>query len=244
MKLGLISDLHGNYHALEHVLNLLDQANVDAILCAGDLLCYGVDHERVLQTLRERNIPCVAGNYDYAVAWNQSRASRKPSSAQNEPLKQAALDWTKAHISAASKNFLRHLPIVASFRFDACTVAMVHASLDWLDEEILPEHTARLVELATRLNTNVIVLGHTHKPFSIRVQNTLFINPGSVGRALDRDLRASHAIYDTRTRQVEFRRAEYDIQSTIQSIRASTMPAEIATLIENGIARIDEVVSV
>jgi putative phosphoesterase len=242
MKLGLISDIHGNIHALEHVLNLLDRENVDAILCAGDLVCYGANHERVLQTLRERNIPCVAGNYDYAVAWDQPRASRKPSSARNEPLKQAALDWTKANVSVASKNFLRHLPTTVTLRFDLFSISMVHASLDQLDEEILPQYTARLIAMAIRLDSNVIVLGHTHKPFSARAQNTLFINPGSVGRALDRDRRASYAIYDTRTRQVQFHRAEYDIQSALQAIRASTMPAEIATLVENGIARIDEVV--
>jgi putative phosphoesterase len=241
MKLGLISDIHGNIHALDQVLNLLDREHVDAILCAGDLVCYGADHERVLSTLFERHIPCVAGNYDYAVAWNLGRASRKPSSPMNEPLKQSALDWTKSNISASSTSFLRNLPISASFRFDASTISMVHATIDQLDYEVLPEHTARLIELATRLQSKVIILGHTHKQFSIRVQNTLFINPGTVGRSLDRDLRACYAIFDTRSQQVDFHRVEYDIQAAIQSIRANEMPAGIAALVENGVARIDEV---
>lgn len=41
MKLGLISDIHGNLHALEQVLLELEERQVQLILCAGDLVCYG-----------------------------------------------------------------------------------------------------------------------------------------------------------------------------------------------------------
>jgi predicted phosphodiesterase len=106
MKLGLISDIHGNLQALERILATLDDNGVEMILCAGDLVCYGADHEQVLRVLRERHIPCVVGNYDYAVAWDQPRASEKSSSLLTEPLKQAALDWTKTHISVVFANML------------------------------------------------------------------------------------------------------------------------------------------
>ena len=112
MKLGLLSDIHGNFHALQRVLEVLDEERVEMILCAVDLVCYGADHERVVRLLVEWHIPCVIGNYDYAVAWNQPKASVKPSTPLTEPLKQAAFDWVKQNITPLSAAFLQRLPKV------------------------------------------------------------------------------------------------------------------------------------
>ena len=84
------------------------------------------------------------------------------------------------------------------------------------------------------------MLGHTHQPFTVRVHDTLFINPGAVGRSLDRDVRATCAVLDTRTHNVDFHRVEYDVDSAAQSILASGMPDGIATLLRYGMRRIEE----
>lgn len=63
MKIGLISDIHGNQQALTKVLSELYSARVDLILCAGDLVCYGAQCNQVLELLRSCAIPSVVGNY-------------------------------------------------------------------------------------------------------------------------------------------------------------------------------------
>lgn len=120
-------------------------------------------------------------------------------------------------------------------------MAVLHASLDTLDQEILPQHTERLADLAKRLQTDVVVLGHTHQAFTTTWQNTLFINPGAVGRSLDKDPRACFAIFDTETRQVSLRRLAYDIDGATRAILHTTMPPEIAQLIQSGARRWEEV---
>ena len=79
MKIGLISDIHGNQQALTKVLGQLYNEHVDLVLCAGDLVCYGAHANQVLDLMRSCAIACVAGNYDAAVAWNWPSASSKPS---------------------------------------------------------------------------------------------------------------------------------------------------------------------
>ena len=110
MKLGLIADVHGNVQALKAVLTVLEQDGAEFVLCAGDLVAYGANPSQVIKILRDRAIPCVAGNYDFAVAHDLETASRIPSSPTNEPLKRAALEWARGHTSGGDKRFLGSLP--------------------------------------------------------------------------------------------------------------------------------------
>ena len=41
MKIGIISDIHGNIYALMRVLEDLDDQKVDTIICLGDLVGLG-----------------------------------------------------------------------------------------------------------------------------------------------------------------------------------------------------------
>ncbi len=64
MRLGLISDIHGDIRALETTLSRLDQLAVDQIVCLGDLVGYGSEPDAVVAQLRDRGIPCIRGNHD------------------------------------------------------------------------------------------------------------------------------------------------------------------------------------
>lgn len=245
MKLGLIADIHGNLQALTTVLQVLRAEAVDLILCAGDLVGYGADPNCVIKLLQAAHIPCVAGNYDEAVAWDLPKASRKPSSPRNEPLKQAALDWTKAQITYKSRKYLMTLPFWLHYRLDGLEVQLIHAGPDETDDWYAPDSPERMDELVRRMPADVIILSHTHQQFIYEASSpthgsTLIINPGAIGRSLDRDVRAAYALFDTATHEVTQRRVEYDLQAAVGTIRQSSMPNEIANLVENGARRIEE----
>ncbi len=70
MKLGLVSDIHGDPVALELAWAHLITMKVDRIVCAGDLVGYGPFPDRVVAFLKERQIPSVRGNHD---RWAVSR---------------------------------------------------------------------------------------------------------------------------------------------------------------------------
>ena len=245
MKIGLISDIHGNQQALTKVLGQLYNEHVDLVLCAGDLVCYGAHANQVLDLMRSCAIACVAGNYDAAVAWNWPSASSKPSSPAMETLKQAALEWTKRNLHSKHRDYLRGLPWTLSYRLDGLRIVVIHAGLQRLDEWYTPDDPARLCQLAAQVQADVIVLGHTHQPFVYEVEyapgcKTLLINPGAVGRALDGDTRAAYAILQTEKRNVQFRRIEYDLAIAVQAIMHSGMPHEIGRLIQHGARRIEQ----
>jgi putative phosphoesterase len=249
MKIGLIADIHANLPALTSVLHALRAENVVAILCAGDLVCYGAQPSSVIQLLRMSCIPSVAGNYDEAVGWNLPTASRKPSSPANEPIKQAALDWAKRHVSANERSFLRNLPRSMRYVFDGKSLAVVHAGLDTTDEWITPDDPAALTALVQRLNADVVMLGHTHQPFIESVawisaqgeaRTTQVINPGAVGRSLDGDPRAAYAIWESESGIATLHRLAYDVESATQAIAATDMPPAIAQMVARGLRRVEQ----
>ena len=64
MKLGLISDVHGDPVALELAWSHLTVMGADRIVCAGDLVGYGPFPDRVVSFMRERQVSSVRGNHD------------------------------------------------------------------------------------------------------------------------------------------------------------------------------------
>ena len=64
MKLGLISDIHGDPVALELAWSHLTVMGADRIVCAGDLVGYGPFPDRVVSFMRERQVSSVRGNHD------------------------------------------------------------------------------------------------------------------------------------------------------------------------------------
>jgi putative phosphoesterase len=241
MKLGLIADIHGNTQALKAVLNALEEDGVEFVICAGDLVAYGANPSQVIKLLRDRAIPCVAGNYDFAVAHDLETASRVPSSPTNEPLKRAALAWAREHTSSTDKRFLGSLPWRMDFVFDGLHIGMLHAGFEYLDAMYTPSEPEAMYALYSRVQTDVIVMGHSHQSFTYRALAGLMVNPGSVGRSLNGDTRAAFAILDTNTLEVAHRRVQYDLRSAVRAIEKSGMPLEIARLVEHGARRIEDV---
>ncbi len=67
MKIALFSDVHANLPALEAFFVDVDSKNIDAMYCLGDLVGYNVWPNEVIEEIRNRKIPTIAGNHDVKV---------------------------------------------------------------------------------------------------------------------------------------------------------------------------------
>ena len=67
MKIALFSDIHANIDALKPVLTDIYNSKPDAVYCLGDLVGYAPYPNEVIETIREKGIPVIAGNYDQGV---------------------------------------------------------------------------------------------------------------------------------------------------------------------------------
>lgn len=177
MRIGLISDIHGNLVALEAVLaDLADQA-VDQIMCLGDVAATGPQPHQTIKRLQSLGCRVVMGNADEWLLDPQPATST-----EHEP--HIAIDsWCIEQLSADDLAFLRIFePTIALPLSPTATLRCVHGSPRSTIEPI--ESTTPDEQLAAILEeqaARVIARGHTHVQMLRRFRDKLLVNPGSVG---------------------------------------------------------------
>ena len=108
---------------------------------------------------------------------------------------------------------------------------VVHATpRDPMDEYAPPDPAFWKPRLAG-VKCDYLIVGHTHQPYTLRVNGTLIINPGSVGLSRDSDPRSAYAIIDGD--DVQLKRAEYPVEQTLQAMEERTPDATARQMLED-----------
>jgi predicted phosphodiesterase len=246
MRYALLSDVHANLPALEAVFADLDaRGDVDAIYHLGDLVGYAPWPDEVVQLLKQRAIPGIAGNYDSTTATDYKHCGCKYEDARQEELSHVSYEWTRAHISAETKRYLGSLPFRIDVRPLGGHVAgrrliLLHGNpvlntVYWTEDR--PERFClQMAEMVSAKAGDVIAFGHTHKPWHREIDGIHFVNTGSVGRPKDGDPRAGYALVTMagETVSVEQVRVEYDVDRAAAAITASDLPDDFAEILRTG----------
>ena len=243
MKITVLSDIHGNWAALEAVLrHARGRGAAQSILNLGDTTGYGPEPDAVVQWSQGAHIINILGNYDKKVLSKEHR--REKWSRVKTPEKRAMFAWTYKALSKNSCRHLRSLPEKRVVEFDGLRVMMTHGSPASHTEHLRPETPDhRLAELAEMADADLVLCGHSHQAFVRRVNDVLFINPGSVGRPDDGDPRASYAILDIQDGQVKVNlfRVPYHITASVHAMERTGMPPVFSEVIRQGM-NFDDVV--
>jgi putative phosphoesterase len=228
---AVITDIHGNLPALQAALARIEVLGIESVLCGGDLVGYGPRPNEVCALIAEREIPTIYGNYDYAIARDEEDCGCAYVTAHDRELGQLSVDWTLAHTSRESKQFMRALPFDLRFSVGDVTGHLVHGSPRKVNEYLFEDKPARLYErLAAAESGPVLVFGHTHKPWVHEYGEVLFVNCGSVGKPKDGDPRGAFAVLSSGSGgvAVSIERVEYDAGAVAAEIRQVGLPGELA----------------
>ncbi|MGK7311836.1 MAG: metallophosphoesterase family protein [Candidatus Longimicrobiales bacterium M2_2A_002] len=246
MRYALISDIHGNLPALEAVLADIDgRIDLGGVYHLGDLVGYAPWPNEVVEALRERGIPGVAGNYDSTTATDYKHCGCKYEDPRQEELSHLSYEWTRANVSPETKRWLGSLP----FRIDVRPLGghtggprliLIHGNpvlntVYWTEDR----SDKFCLQMADQLGAkagDVVAFGHTHKPWHRAVEGIHFINTGAVGRPKDGDWRAGYVVVemDGEEVEVEFVRVEYDLARAADAVRESELPDDFAEYLETG----------
>jgi putative phosphoesterase len=230
-RVAVITDIHANLPALQAALARIDELEVDGVYCGGDLVGYGPHPDAVCALIAERAIPTIYGNYDHAIARDLEDCGCAYVTPDDRELGQRSVDWTLAHTGQASKDFMRSMPFDLRFAVGESSVHLVHGSPRKVNEYLFEDKPARLYErLAAAEAADVLVFGHTHRPWIREFGGVLFVNCGSVGKPKDGDPRAAFAVLEAHDDRVCARveRVEYDAATVAREVAAVGLPAELA----------------
>jgi putative phosphoesterase len=231
-RVAVITDFHGNLPAIDASLKAIDAIGVDAIYCGGDLVGYGPHPNEVCRLIEERGFPTIYGNYDYAIGRDLEDCGCAYVTQHDRELGQQSVAWTLAHTDQRSKDFMRGMPFDLRFELGSQRVRLVHGSSRKVNEYLFEDKPARTFErIAAGADCDVLVFGHTHKPWIHEYGGVLFINCGSVGKPKDGDPRAGFAILeldDTSQIRASIERVPYDAEAVARDVEAAGLPGEYA----------------
>jgi predicted phosphodiesterase len=179
------------------------------------------------------------GNYDDGVGFDRDDCGCAYRDAGEEARGQESLFWTRRVTTEENKAYLRKLMPEIRFEAGGRRFRLVHGSPRRMNEYLFEDRDpASLARIARAADCDVLVFGHTHKPWVKEMEGVLMVNDGSVGKPKDGDPRAAWAMLTVeagRPVQVEMRRTLYDIAAMAQAIRAADgLPDQFAIDIETG----------
>jgi diadenosine tetraphosphatase ApaH/serine/threonine PP2A family protein phosphatase len=250
MRALVLSDIHGNVHALRAALEAASAAGFEQVWNLGDMVGYGANPNEVLDLLRPLATVHVRGNHDRVCCGLTSSHGFNPIAAE-------AAMWTERHLTVGNLEWLRAVPqgpIAASAR-----AMCAHGSPLHEDQYIVSMRDAWMP--LQRMSTEITFFGHTHvqggfsqraedwdevRPayvepdvaetfaMAVPVGSRHLINPGSVGQPRDHDWRAAFAIYDEAAEEVVFYRVPYDVAGAQAAIRGAYLPERLAARLATG----------
>ena len=238
-RLAVLSDIHGNSAATEAVLADIDAMVPDAIHCLGDLVGYGARPNEAIDLIRERAIPTIMGNYDDGVGFDRDDCGCAYKDDGERERGQQSLMWTRSVVTDDRKAWLRSLPPEIRLDVNGVRLRLVHGSPRRMNEYLFADRDpASLARIARSADCDVLLFGHTHIPWSRRIEGVLMVNTGSVGKPKDGDQRAGWVLLTIGTGgevAAEMRRVAYDIPAMAAAIRAADgLPDHYAADIETG----------
>ena len=234
-RILLIGDIHANQPALKAVLDDAQKHKYHQIWNLGDFVGYYPFPNEVVETLRNRDVLSIIGNYDLKVlAFKKNEAKWKIKKA---PEKFLSFKWTYENLSKENREYLKSLPEHRRTEINGFKVLLTHGSPASNEEYICAQTTKqRLKELAELASADIVLSGHTHLVFSIKAGNTLFVNPGSVGRPEGTNGKATYAIlnFSDKSFNVKNYEIEYDMEKTIKAIRKENLPENFIKMLKEG----------
>lgn len=240
-RIAVISDIHGNLHALEAVMDAIDEMGIRTVYCLGDVVGYGAFPNECVELLRFRRIPTLAGNHDHA-------ALEMTDIQFFNNIAKAAVMWTRERLSEENADWLRQRPytIVVDEK-----IFLVHASPDQPEQwgYVLTYGEAR--HCFECFNEKLCLIGHSHQPAVVELDDDqlsspigaeiemrddcrYLINVGSIGQPRDRNPHACFVSVATDLSFVHYHRVPYDVEAAQEAILSGGLPKELAIRIGEG----------
>jgi diadenosine tetraphosphatase ApaH/serine/threonine PP2A family protein phosphatase len=245
MLTALFADVHSNLTALQACLDHARARGAERFVFLGDLVGYGPDPAAVIDVIAAiEGAVVLKGNHDEAI-------DVEPKIRDLNDLAYAVIEWTRGALSAAQRQFIASLPLIAREE-DVC---FVHSSASRPEKWEYIQDGAAAGRSMDAAGTPYVFSGHVHdqtlyfktpagktasfrptpgSPIPIPRRRNWLAIVGSVGQPRDGNPEANYALFDPVSEAMTFLRVPYDHLATARRIRAVGLPDMLAERIVRG----------
>jgi predicted phosphodiesterase len=257
MTIALFSDIHANLPALEAFFKDVDSRNTDVIYCLGDLVGYNIWPNEVINEIRKRKIPTIAGNYDFGIGRKSNDCGCAYKTENEKDNGKISIAFTNSIMKDEERSYLRTLPAHINLEFqmneDKMNLLLVHGSPRKINEYLFEDRDEKsMLRIMKDADADIMCFGHTHKPYH-RILNSSAesrdhfrhaVNIGSVGKPKDGNPQGGYVILTINNTssvlnkdsiKVEFIRFNYDVELAAKAVEESTLPNNYAESLRKGI---------
>jgi putative phosphoesterase len=246
MKIALFSDIHANLPAMEAFFKDVEARQPDAIYCLGDLVGYNIWPNEVINEIRKRGIPTIAGNYDFGIGRSSDDCGCAYKTDEEKANGAVSIAFTNEIVKPEERAYLRTLPAHLKVEFqlntDKLNLLLVHGSPRKINEYLFEDRDEKsLLRIMQEAGADILCFGHTHKPYHRILNDNATgsdhyrhaINIGSVGKPKDGDPRGGYVLLhiadhsstiDKDSLRVEFIRFAYDVEKAAKAVEDSRLP--------------------
>ncbi|MCK8816428.1 metallophosphatase family protein [Natroniella sulfidigena] len=235
MRIAVISDIHSNIDALNQVLEDIKRRDIEEVFCLGDLVGYNPFPNQVIERIKEEGIKTVQGNYDEAIANSRIFCGCDYKNEKAKRIGTSSIQFTNQEISEQNREFLKELPQQLEVKIGGLKALLVHGSPRQLTEYLYAD-SQELEEVVEELEGDLLLCGHTHRPYHQLISKKHIINVGSVGKPKDGNPNAVYTIVEVAQGKVkrELIELSYPVEKVAAKIKETDLADESIELLELG----------
>lgn len=224
MRIAVLSDIHGNYKALQKCLKHAETQNIDAYFFLGDYIGEFPYPQKTMEILYDMHAKyrCffIRGNKeDYWI--NRRKDINCDWKNGNHSI--GAMIYCYDNLTSKDMDFFETLPVCKSIQFDDVEpILLCHGTPISNRGKLLPDDE-KTRKVLNEYSERYIVCGHTHTQRLVSNAEKTVLNAGSVGVPLHSKRKTQYMILnsDGREWKYEFISLDYDVDSVIEEMHES-----------------------
>lgn len=218
MRVAALYDIHGNLPALEAVLDVILQGEVDLVIVGGDVVPGPMPLE-ALERLLSLPIPIrfIQGNGEAAVlAEIAGRDSTVPEQFRE------MIRYSAQQIPPEYKQLIADWPKTLRVEIGGLGEVLFCHATPRSDTEVFTRSTPEdlLLPIFAEASAPLVVCGHTHMQFDRTIGDTRVVNAGSVGMPFGEP----GAYWLLLGPDIQLRKTSYSLEKAAERIRATSYP--------------------